>query len=175
MNIFENLFFDKNPDYYHYSIIKPKINYYYEYFSHTNELRKKEIDYTLAFNCMQSPNTNKYIICSDQYLNECKKIINDSKNTTIIAHNERCTFQYVFNLSNIITTDSDINITSSNNDILLNKVFFENIAIQHSDFYWLSRYEKITDKHPTLHTTGYSADTWVWKGKNKITEANFYE
>lgn len=170
MSVFESLFFDRNIDG-HQSILKPKINYYYEYFSHNNKFRKKEIDYTLEFNCLQSPNTNKYIICNSQFLNECKKITNNSKNTTIIEYNQRCTFQYIFDLSNIITTHLDINITS-NNDILLDKTFFENMSINYNDFYWLSRYEKKTNRHPIR--TGKSADTWVWRGKNKIKKANFY-
>lgn len=163
---FENFFFNTSPT-------KPKINYYYEYFNHTNELRKKEIDDTLAFNCEQSSGINKYIVCHNQYLSECIKIIEHIKNVTIIEHNERCTFQYIFDLSNKITTDSDINITS-NNDILLDKIFFETIYIEYKYFYWLSRYEKINDKYPINYKNGGSADTWVWRGKNKIKKANFY-
>lgn len=149
------------------------MNIFLEYFSHKNNLRKNEIDLSILKNLSFSFIENYYIFCEKDSIEDCKNLINNNTKVKIILVDTRCTFQYIFNYSNKINlNDKKINITL-NNDIELPENF-KNIIINDNDFYCLSRWENLTNEHPFNHIKGNSQDVWVWKGDNRINNANFY-
>lgn len=151
------------------------INLYVEYYNSNYENRKKEIDFTLKYNTQLSFLDKIYIFVNKKDILNCKTLIASVSETKyeLISQFDRCTFQDIFNFANTVSTKQDINITL-NNDILLTKSI-SNINLKDNEFYCLSRFENghISNK-PFNFRVGNSQDTWIWKGKNKIINANFY-
>lgn len=145
-------------------------NLYFEYYSHKTPERKKEIDDTLVHNLKLNFISSYYIFCSDENKKELLKLINNNSKVIIVDDNERKTFQDIFNFSN--TKNAEINITL-NNDIKLSDSL-ATIKLMDTDFYCLSRWESMQDVHPFCYRSCDSQDVWLWKNKNKISNANFY-
>lgn len=145
------------------------INLYFEYYSHKIQQRKKEIDDCIIHNLKLNFN-NFYIFCPTEHKQELLKIIDNQNNITIIEDDARKTFQDIFDFSN--TKNGAINITLNNDIKLTDNIVCVNIA--DNDFYCLSRWESENDLQPFCHRTCDSQDVWIWKNKNKITNANFY-
>lgn len=149
------------------------MNLFVEYFSHKNNLRKKEIDLSILNNLSLDFIENYYIFCEKNSIEDCKNLMNNSIKAKIILVNNRCTFQYIFDYSNTINLDNKTINMTLNNDIELPKNI-KNININENDFVCLTRWENLNDKHPFSHIKGNSQDVWIWKGTNKIKTANFY-
>jgi hypothetical protein len=87
------------------------------------------------------------------------------------SNGPRTTFQERFTFANSVTGEDDINILM-NADIILTESFRE-INPSANDFYCISRWEPGA-KHPFRHERGDSQDVWVWRGKTRIKNCDFY-
>jgi hypothetical protein len=86
----------------------------------------------------------------------------------------RMTYQDLFDKINDLTNDNDINVIS-NLDIYFDDSILMLNRIRTNQFIALSRYDIFEDG--SIHFDGpkqFSQDTWAWRGKNKISNANFY-
>lgn len=153
-------------------IKKPKINLYIEYYTSNNLKRQKEINNTLEHNLSLDFIDQILIFVNKKDYNDCLNLIKTKSKIIFNIIQERTTFQDVFDISNKTTSKNDINITC-NNDIFLTNSFM-NLSLLENEFYCLSRFEDYDSQYPVHFQTGSSQDIWVWKGKNKIIDANFY-
>jgi hypothetical protein len=147
------------------------MNIFVEYFNHKNERRKSEIDKTLITN-INFNYINKFYVFSNKEDSEEVKKLNFNKKITNVITEERCTFQYIFDFANSVCGEEEINITM-NNDIILSKSF-SNVKIPKECFFAISRWERNNNNHPFCYRTCDSQDLWIWRGKNKMKECNFY-
>lgn len=136
------------------------MNLYIAPYNPNNSLRKNELITAILLNCSLNFINNIFLF-QDTLSIDVKhdKIIN-------INLNYRPTFQDVINYSN--TLQSNINIIC-NADISLTNTF-KNISINDNDFYCITRY----DNNILFKMASCSQDTWCWKNKCKIKDANFY-
>lgn len=148
------------------------MNFYTEYYCCSSKKRQEEIDFVLKHTISLSFLHHVYIFTNNHDINNCNAIINSHNKVTVISSDQRKTFQDIFNFANSVSDISTINIVS-NNDILLTHSF-HNLNIADTDFYAISRFESMYHKCPFRYQESDSQDTWVWKGLNKITDANFY-
>lgn len=99
---------------------------------------------------------------------------NPNINYTQLNSDHRMTYQELFDKINSQTNDDDINVIS-NLDIYFDDTISELNRIKQNQFIALSRYDIFEDG--SIHFDGpkqFSQDTWAWRGKVRITNANFY-
>jgi hypothetical protein len=99
---------------------------------------------------------------------------NPNINYIQINNPTRMTYQDIFDKINASTKDDDVNVIS-NLDIYFDDSILILNKITTNQFVALSRYDIFADG--SIHFDGpkqFSQDTWAWRGKNKIKNANFY-
>lgn len=125
-----------------------------------DSVREEELKTAIYTNCNLSFVNNVFLFQESVPLEiNHNKVIN-------INLNKRPTFQDLINYSNSL--NCYINIIC-NADISLTETF-KHITIEDNDFYCLTRY----DNNELFYMASCSQDTWCWKNKCKITNANFY-
>jgi hypothetical protein len=100
--------------------------------------------------------------------------INANINYIQLNSTKRMTYQDLFDKINEQTCDDDINVIV-NLDIYFDDSILELNRITKNQFIALSRYDIFADG--TVHFDGpkqFSQDTWAWRGKVRISTANFY-
>lgn len=158
--------------------IMKKINLHINYFECNLKERDDEILDSLNKNLQLNIFNKIFIYIEDlKFKNKLNSFDNDK--IKILYCGERPTFQTIFNLSNFLTSDNDINVLA-NSDIIFDETIKLVQNIQSNFFYCLTRYEdnklfwiKNEDDLFSLRFT-YSQDAWVWTGKSKFIESNFY-
>lgn len=137
------------------------MNLYIPSYLPCNSIRENELKEAIYINCNLDFIENIFLF------QEKKSSLNiEHKKITNISFDKRPTFQDVINYSNILT--SNINIIC-NADISLTDTF-KSISINNNDFYCITRY----DNNVLFYMAACSQDTWCWKDKCKIENANFY-
>lgn len=134
------------------------MNYYVEYWKSPNKKRNDEVIETINSNLKFFENI---FIFSEE---EEPRI-----NHKIIISN-RITYQFIFDMA-----IDGINIFC-NSDIFFDETINLVKNIDNEEFYLITRYEKNNKLHKYDDPYGGcdSQDTWIWKNKCKIKEANFY-
>jgi hypothetical protein len=125
------------------------INLFVEYFKHPDPIRDKEIKIAMLTSI---------------------DIVDRVSNVSLYLP-ERATFQDIFEYANLVSKPDDINILI-NADIMLTRSFRE-INPGENDFFCISRWEPGA-KHPFRHERGDSQDVWVWRGKTRVKNCDFY-
>jgi len=120
-------------------------NYYYE----KNILRRKEIDQCIINN-----------------------LINKNINYILINSNDRMKYNDFFNIINSYTGSNDINILC-NLDIYFDDTVIKVKNIQEFQFYCLSRWE-VRGNNIDFSNRPDSQDVWIFKGKCKPINGDFY-
>jgi len=103
-----------------------------------------------------------------------KNKTNPNINYIQLNSSKRMTYQNLFDEINNRTNDDDINVIS-NLDIYFDDSITILNKIKQNQFIALSRYDIFADG--SIHFDGpkqFSQDTWAWRGKNKIKNADFY-
>lgn len=139
---------------------KNNINYFVEYWDCGDDERNKEVISTINANIDSNLFDNIFIFSStEQSLFKIKTI-----------QSQRITYQSIFNNSL-----DGINVLS-NSDILFDDTIHLIQNMNDVDFFALTRYESngLLHKYNDPYQGSDSQDVWVWKGKSKITDANFY-
>jgi hypothetical protein len=149
------------------------MNLYVEYFYFKEDIRNQEV--------FQSFDANNKLNCIDTIfaVGEEKNIIylknfleGKQHKVKFIIHPERCTFQYMFDLSQNHESVDGISCVS-NNDIIFTEDFGQmHNKIADNDFYCISRHEK--NRGFSHGTAKWSQDAWCWKNKCKIKNCNFF-
>lgn len=91
----------------------------------------------------------------------------------VIKVDKRPTYNEVFFIINERTKPDDINIIC-NSDIFFDRSILEAQNILSNECYCLTRYDFLSDKPIILPTNGDSQDTWIFRGKIKEIESDFY-
>lgn len=136
------------------------INYYVEYWKSDNEERNNEI-----IDCI---NSNIDLNLFDNIF-----IFSNSKEEKInheLILSERVSYQLIFD-----NTIDGINVFA-NSDIKFDETIVKTKNISDDEFYTITRYEDDgkLHKHDDPYRGCDSQDTWVWKNKCKIKDANFF-
>jgi hypothetical protein len=100
--------------------------------------------------------------------------VNSNINYIQMNSPKRMTYQDLFDKINERTGDNDINVIC-NLDIYFDDSILMLNKITPNQFIALSRYDIFADG--TVHFDGpkqFSQDTWAWRGKIRISNANFY-
>lgn len=146
------------------------MNLFLEYFYYNKPERDIEIFESIEKNSNLSFVNNIYCVAPESTLIHLKNK-NISNKIKYILEETRCTFQYLFNLSNTINNNTISCVL--NNDIILSQDFEQmSYKIQSTDFYCISRREFAS--HFSVGTAKWSQDVWCWLGNNKIQNCNFY-
>lgn len=146
------------------------MNLFIEYFYYNKPERDLEIFESIQKNSNFSFIDNIYCVAPEDIIIHLKNK-NISEKIKYITEQNRCTFQYLFNLSNSLNYEGVSCVL--NNDIILsedfNQIYYK---IKNTDFYCISRREFAT--HFSMGTAKWSQDVWCWKGFNSIKNCNFY-
>lgn len=149
------------------------MNLYVEYFYFKDEIRNKEVFESFDENNKLTCIENIIVVGEETNLNYLKNYYNNKHNKIkYVVSSERCTFQYMFDLSKQHKASDNVSCVS-NNDIIFTEDFLQmKNKITDKDFYCISRKEK----HKNFHygTAKWSQDAWCWKGECKVKNCNFY-
>lgn len=136
------------------------MNYYVEYWDCGNEDRNTEVINCINNNIRSNLFDNIFIFSSK----------NEPRINSNIILRDRITYQFIFDFAK-----DGINILS-NSDIEFDESIIEANKINHKEFYALTRYESDgkLHKHDDPYMGYDSQDSWIWKDKCTIIDANFF-
>jgi hypothetical protein len=149
------------------------MNLYVEYFYFKDDIRNKEVfesfDANNKLNCIE----NIIVVGEEQILNHLKQYLNNKQHKVkFINYSERCSFQYMFDLSKNYKSFDGVSCVS-NNDIIFTEDFGNmSNKITENDFYCISRHE--INRRFSFGTAKWSQDAWCWKGDCKMKNCNFF-
>jgi len=156
------------------------INLFFEFFNSKHFNRQEEFDFCIKTNINSKLFNNIYAITNTNdiplYLLKAEK---QNKIKIIKTNSERLEYQQVFEISNKLTKDNDINLLCNTDiwfddtiNLLHNKMTLE-IAIGLSRWYPSDDYYMINGFHMDGKAAPESNDTWGWLGKCKVTNGTF--
>jgi hypothetical protein len=156
------------------------MNLFFEFFNSKSVARQEEFDFCIKSNINSNLFNNIYAITNSKnipsYLMDAQI---KNKLQIIYTDSNRLQYQEVFELSNKLTKDNEINLIC-NTDIwfdetinLLKDKMSPEIAIGLSRWYTPDDYYMITGFHMDGKAAPESNDTWGWLGKCKVTNGTF--
>lgn len=143
---------------------------YYNYFDLDDIKRRKEMDFCLS-NFIDSNNVDKiFLIMSNEDIIKFEK---DSDKIEIIIHDDRPTYEYMFNLIDIKSGEDDYNIII-NSDCYIEEDSYKYLEnLNDNDSWSLTRWDTINGD-VKFRDSSCSQDCWIIKGKPKqIDNINF--
>lgn len=149
------------------------MNLFIEYFYFKHEERNREVFDTIEKNSKLNCIENIFAISDENTLNHLKNhLLNKQHKVTFVTHPERCSFQYLFDLSNNYKPLDGISCVA-NNDIVFTEDFLKlKDKMSDNDFYCISRYEY--NRSFSRGVAKWSQDSWCWKNKCRMKNCNFY-
>lgn len=142
-----------------------------QFFLHSNENRKKEIQNTLSYN-VHNNNINKIILLNERIYSDKELGISSEKIKQVVI-NKRLTYKDVFDY--VKTIEDNKYIILSNSDIFfdatINRIKISGLTTK-KKLFSLLRYEYkngvALNKSPLFGPRPDSQDTWIWHNKWKI-------
>ena len=149
------------------------MNLYIEYFHFVEPIRNTEVFDTIITNSKLACIENIFAVSDEHTMEHLKEHLkNKQHKVTFLISPDRCTFQYMFDLSKSYDAVDGVSCVA-NNDMILTEDFEKmKERMQDNDFYCISRHEHIRPFH--RGTAKWSQDVWCWKNKCKMENCNFF-
>jgi hypothetical protein len=137
------------------------------YYREADEIRRSELELCLLKNIRSSVFDKVYI------LSEADQLPFVDSRVTMIKVSTRPTFQKIVDTLNSLVSDEDI-VVVSNTDIYFDRSLQQARDIRVNELWALTRYDVVNESQIQLYISYKSSDAWIFKGKCRIKQADFY-
>lgn len=149
------------------------MNLYIEYFHFVEPVRNTEVFDTIIKNSKLACIENIFAVSDEHTMEHLKEHLkNKQHKVTFLISPDRCTFQYMFDLSKLYDAVDGVSCVA-NNDMIFTEDFEKmKTLMQNNDFYCISRHEY--SRPFSRGTAKWSQDVWCWKNKCKMKNCDFF-